>query len=287
MRVELLLHPNTSKQIDDFLASPSHALLICGPVGSGKGTTAAYIASKALGIEQDKLTDHPYVRWLHDQEKGVAIEDIRNAQNFMQLKVPGSHMVRRVLIVEQGESMSNEAQNAFLKLLEEPPADSLIIITSTGLEKVLPTIRSRTQTLQILPPNLSQLNKYYEGQYSTAAILKASYISEGYMGAMKALLEQDSDHPLVAQIAVAKTLLSANSYQRLCMIEEVTKQKNVGLLLHAMERVCHAALVQSAKNGSPETKRWTSRLKSIVMARNNLEMNAQPKLLLTDLMLSL
>ncbi len=282
-----LLHKQTAKHIEDFLSHPSHALLICGPVGSGKGTIATYIAAQALGIPAEKLVDNAYVRWLRDQQKGVAIEAIREAQTFMQLKVPGKQPIRRVLIVEQGETMSNEAQNAFLKLLEEPPADSLIIINATGLEQVLPTIRSRTQQLQILPPTLAQLEEYFASDYSRVAITKAYYISEGYMGLMNALLDQDADHPLVAQISVAKSLLGGSTFDRLKQVEEITKQKQVALLLHAMERVSHAALLQSSKGDAAMTKRWTSRLKVIVEARKALSMNAQPKLLLTNLMLNL
>lgn len=282
-----LLHPVTKKHIDDFLKNPGHGLLISGPVGAGKGTVAGYIAAKALGLDQDKLTGSAYVRWLRDQQKGVAIEAIREAQNFMQLTVPGKGQVRRVLIVEQGETMSREAQNAFLKLLEEPPADSLIIITTTGQEQVLSTIRSRTQQLQILPPTLAQLQDFFGKSYDATAVTKAFYLSEGYAGLMNALLDQDNDHPLVTQIGTAKSLLGSNTYDRLKLVEEITKQKNVTLLLQAMERVCHAALLQSAKGDAPLSKRWTNRLKTIVEARQNLSQNAQPKLLLTNLMLNL
>ncbi len=282
-----LFHTSTQQNIADFLGSPSHALLIAGPSGSGKGFTAGYIANELLRVMPEKLTDHPYVRWIRDQEKGVSIETIRQAQSFMQLHVPGKEAVRRVLIVEQGETMSTEAQNAFLKLLEEPPADTVIIITATGIQEVLPTIRSRAQSLQILPPSEAQLQEYFANNHSPSTITKAYYLSEGYVGLMQALLEKDSDHPFVATITTAKSLLSSTMYDRLAQVDELTKQKNTAMLLQALERVCHAALSQAIASNNPTAKRWSARLQAIVDARAAISSNVQTKLLLTNLMLAL
>lgn len=282
-----LFHPSTNQTIADFLKAPSHALLLIGPAGSGKGFTAQYIASQLLSVEPSKLADHPHVRWIRDQDKGVSIETIRAAQSFMQLRVPGKATIRRVFIVEQGETMSAEAQNAFLKLLEEPPTDTVILITSTGIEQVLPTIRSRAQSLQILPPPEDKLQTIFSGEHSPAAITKAYYLSEGYVGLMQALLDKDSDHPLVSLIATAKSLLSGTVYERLCKIDELTKLKNTPMLLQAMERVCHAALTQAVANNNLTAKRWTSRLQAIVDAELAAAGNVQTKLLLTNLFLAL
>lgn len=284
---EPLLHPKTSQNVADFLANPSHALLISGPVGSGKGYTASYIASQLLDISLKKLTDHPYVSWLHDQAKAISIEDIRSAQNFMQLRVPGTRPIRRVLIVEQGETMGTEAQNAFLKLLEEPPQDSVIIITATGREQVLPTIRSRTQQLSILPPNEAAIHAFFGTRHPSNAIVKAYHLSEGYMGLMHALLSEDQEHPLVQQITVAKTILGGSLYERLCKVDEITKNKNIALLLQAMERVSHAALSNAIANNIEVAKRWTKRLRAITAAQVDAQNSVQGKLLLTHLMLSL
>ncbi|MDQ5886098.1 MAG: hypothetical protein QG628_495, partial [Patescibacteria group bacterium] len=67
-----LLHTSTDKAVKDFITRPSHAVIISGPLGSGKGTLASYMAGELLGIDAGKLNDHPYVLWVHDSEKGVA-----------------------------------------------------------------------------------------------------------------------------------------------------------------------------------------------------------------------
>lgn len=282
-----LLHTSTNKAVKDFLAQPSHAILLSGPLGSGKGTLAAYIAADLLGIDTGKLIDHPYVLWVHDSEKGVAIETVRNAQSFLQLKTPGESKIRRALIIEQGETMSLEAQNAFLKILEEPPADTIIIITTTSTDALLPTIKSRAQQIKVMPGSFIQVSNYFKDLYSDAQIKKAYFTSEGYMGLMVALLEQDQSHPLVEQIVIAKSLLASSTYERLIKVDELSKQKNIALLLQALERICHASLSQSLQSGNINAKQWTRRLKSVVQAESKLRYNPQSKLLLTDLMLNL
>lgn len=282
-----LFHPSTEQAIADLIASPTQAMLLCGPIGSGKGHTAAYLASQLLGIAVDKLPDHPYVQWLHDKPKAISIDDIRTAQNFMQLRVPGKLPIRRALIVEQGETMGAEAQNAFLKLLEEPPADSIIIITSTGADQVLPTIRSRTQTITVLPPPLSSIEEYYSSAHPKSALTKAYHLSEGYMGLMHALLTNNENHPLLEQIILAKQLLGSTAYDRLAQVDSISKQKNTTLLLQAMERVCHAALTNAVSTEGPQAKRWTGRLKAIVHTQKYAAHSVQSKLLLTNLMLEL
>jgi len=285
--VKLLLHSATERAVTDFIGAPSHALLISGQTGAGKGSLAAHIASSLLHIDTSKLQDYPYIHWLHDAEKGVSIEQIRAAQTFMQLKTPGDQAIRRVLIVEQGDTMSTEAQNAFLKLLEEPPADTLIILTASSPNGLLPTIHSRVQSIRVLPVSLEQSKEYYASDFTPPAIQKAYFLSEGYMGLLTALLKEDTDHELVAQIAIAKDVLAANTFDRLALVDTLSKQKNVRLLLLALERVSHASLAQAIRADSPAVSRWTGRLKTIVQAERDMTHNPSSKLLLTNLMLNL
>lgn len=279
----MLLHSATQKALNDFIAQPSHALLITGPEGSGKGSVAQFVASELLGTDVSKLDAHPRVLWLHDQ--AISIEDIRAAQKLMQLKVPGSKAIRRAIIAEQAQTMSNEAQNAFLKLLEEPPADTVIILTASSTEHLLPTIRSRVQQLHVRPVDKASTTQYFEKDYQPGEIDRAYHLSEGYMGLMQAILSGDASHPLVEQIQRAKTILAGSTYDRLCQIDAIVKDKQVPTFLKALERICHAALVQSALKNAPATKAWKARLQAVVSTEDLLNRNPSAKLLLTDLFL--
>lgn len=282
-----LIHDSTQNAIDNFIESPSHALLLSGPTGSGKSTIAQYIAGALLNIPSQKVVENQFIRIIQKTDKSVTIESIRSAQSFTQLKIPGKQKIRRIIIVQDGETMSTEAQNAFLKLLEEPPADTVIIVTTNSTEKILPTIRSRTQHIQIQALSLHKITKYFEHAYSDSAIQKAYFISEGYMGLFCSILTNDTTHSLVEQIMVAKKVLGGTIYERLIEVDAIVKQKNIPLFLQAMERVCHASLVKAIEQDSAVVDRWTSRLKTVVTAESNVQYNPQPKLLLTHLMLNL
>src|SRR3990167_2539110 len=107
--MNLVLHPNTETAIKRYLGKPGHALLIEAADGAGKGALAAYIASCLLGTEVNRLSRQPFFQIVRT--------------------IGSSHSIRRVLVLENAELLTIEAQNAFLKLLEEPPADTVIILT--------------------------------------------------------------------------------------------------------------------------------------------------------------
>lgn len=282
--MKLVLHQTTKKAVDDFIDSPAQAVLLVGPVGSGKGTLASTMAAELLQISPEKLENHPYVIWLRDQ-KNISIEDIRSIQKAMQLKTPGKNDFRRAVIIEQAETMSTEAQNAFLKLLEEPPADTLIILTVSYLRHLLPTIISRLQRITVGAPSQELISEYYLQNNAQPDIDRAYYLSEGYLGLLEAILQDNSEHPLVQQIQTAKAVLSSTLFERLCKVDEIAKDKNLALFLQALERVSHAALTQAVEKDSQAIVIWKRRLEAIVATEGMLSRSPQTKLLLTNLFL--
>ncbi|NPA13098.1 MAG: DNA polymerase III subunit delta' [Aquificae bacterium] len=84
---------------------------------------------------EDKPT-HPDILVV-SSEKGIKIDQIRQVNQFLKLKK------KKVVIIEKAENMTVEGANALLKTLEEPPQDSIIILTTSNQQKLLPTITSR------------------------------------------------------------------------------------------------------------------------------------------------
>ncbi|MCA9329940.1 hypothetical protein KDA11_04795 [Candidatus Saccharibacteria bacterium] len=276
----------TKKAIDQYIAKPSHALLINGASGSGKGNVAEYIASNLLQVNAKILESYPYL--LHIIDQPIIIDNVRSAQRFMQLKVPGVNTIKRIVIVENTQTMGIDAQNSFLKLLEEPPKDTVIILTATSSKLLLPTISSRTQKITIQPPSLQSAQKYYGDKYSNASIQKAYYLSEGHVGLMQALLSEDDDHPLVSAINVAKSLLAKDKFYRLSQIDTIAKTNQEQIILKALERICHTALLQSVvKQNQSTIKAWKNRLQLIIDTEDMQKHNPSTKLLLTNLFLNL
>ncbi len=140
----------------------AHAYLFVGPKGSQKVETALAIAKmlncQGPDIPEDgfcgqcpacvKITkgNHPDVMVLErGEDASIKIEPIRALISRIQLRAFEAQY--KIFILKDAETLTVEAANALLKTLEEPSKDSLLILTSSVIERILPTIRSRCQTV--------------------------------------------------------------------------------------------------------------------------------------------
>lgn len=165
-----------------------HGWLITGPRGIGKATLAWRIARFLLATPADDggmfgdalgepeslniAPDHPVaariaalsepglflLRPAWDEKKKrlkalITVEEARRLKGFFQLS--STDGARRVVIVDSADDLNMNAANALLKLLEEPPADAVILLVSHQPARLLPTIRSRCRELrcQVLAPD--------------------------------------------------------------------------------------------------------------------------------------
>jgi hypothetical protein len=84
-----------------------------------------------------------------DEPSYIRIEQVRGAQRFLSLR--SLTLKHKVLVMNQAHSLTEEAANAFLKTLEEPPASSFIVLTTSRLDSILPTIISRCRRIYLSP----------------------------------------------------------------------------------------------------------------------------------------
>lgn len=153
-----------------------HAWLLAGPKGVGKASFAHAAARRVLaeaagprfdlpGIETDddhpivKLVEagsHPDMRWLERIEnpkaktpgtlyKNIIVEQIRGLGEFLSLSAALSPW--RVVVIDTVDELETSGANALLKMLEEPPANTLFFLVSNAPGRLLPTIRSRCRRL--------------------------------------------------------------------------------------------------------------------------------------------
>ncbi|MES9969920.1 MAG: DNA polymerase III subunit delta' [Candidatus Thiodiazotropha sp.] len=150
-----------------------HALLLSGPPGLGKEQFMLSFAQSLLCTdrESDGLAcgvcrhcqllqsgSHPDFRWLRPDEESksgeITIEAIRNLTASASLTAHGGSY--KVIAVEPAHRMNNAAANSLLKTLEEPTPGTVIMLLSDQPGRLLPTIRSRCQGIQFLPPDRSE-----------------------------------------------------------------------------------------------------------------------------------
>ena len=150
-----------------------HAWLLAGPRGVGKASFAHAAARRVLadaagprterpGLETPddhpivKLIEagsHPDMRWLErlprDKGEGLArditIKQVRELGEFMSMTAALSDW--RVAVIDSMDELNKEASNALLKMLEEPPPNTLFFLVSHAPGRLLPTIRSRCRLL--------------------------------------------------------------------------------------------------------------------------------------------
>lgn len=287
---QLLLHERTRAALEALLRSRTHAILLVGAAGAGKGTVATAIALHHQGKETaSSLANAPYHKTLAPQDSPIGIETVRELQRFMALKTTGTTPVRRTVIIEDAHSMTTEAQNALLKLLEEPPADTVLILTADHQQHLLPTVNSRLQAIRVLPLPRAAAVAHFAANHEHGAVERAYLLSEGNAGLLHALLLKSTDHPLVANIEQAKQLYGQNTFERLARVDELSKQKTeLPGLLGALKRIAKTAMEQAAHKGqSAPAAQWHDRLAAILQAEDSLQKGANTKLLLTDLFLHL
>lgn len=282
--MSLVLHPLTELRIGQVKASPPHALLITGPAGSGKYTVAVEIIREILNIGNP--AEYAYGLIISSQDgKAIGIEAVRELQHFLSLKVPLDKDLNRFIIFENAHLLTVEAQNALLKTLEEPPKATILILTVNNEQSLLPTIRSRAQILNVTAPSKDDIISFFQRErYSPKLISQAYAISGGLPGLMHAMLAHE-DHPLMQATEIARKLLSQSSYERLLNVDELARNKEMSAnIAFIIQQMAHISL-QSATG--PAAAKWQRVLASSYKASEALAANGQPKLVLTNLMLSL
>ena len=115
------------------------ALLFCGPRGVGKTSCARIFAKTINNLEEN----FEYNIFELDAASNNSVDDIRNITD--QIRIPPQKGRYKVYIIDEVHMLSNQAFNAFLKSLEEPPEHVVFILATTEKNKILPTILSRCQ----------------------------------------------------------------------------------------------------------------------------------------------
>jgi DNA polymerase-3 subunit delta' len=184
-----------------------HAWLIVGPEGIGKATLAYRLARSVLVEGEDVPREHPVFRkvaaqshpnllpirrsWVEKSNRYsqfIGVDEVRRLRAFLGHSAGEGGW--RVAIVDRADELNQNAANALLKALEEPPAKTLFLLISSAEGKLPVTIRSRVRTLRVAPLGAEDLE-----------------------GAVRAALERDG-HEADEKTLVTALALSQGSVRR-------------------------------------------------------------------------
>lgn len=288
---DLLIHDKTRQNINLFIENPFHALLISGDNGMGKTTLSQTIAAELLGVPSSRLDDYPYLIAIKKRvgKSEIIVDDIKNMLFHLKLKTTGTRKVRRAVIIDQAELMNQESQNMLLKVLEEPPEDTVFLLTSSKTQSLLPTITSRVQQLAVLPVSKEASYIYFGSLSKKSTISSAWELSYGAPSLMSAILNPETDHDLIRAVGQAKSILSSSSYERLLAVESFSKNKDQTILLvEALQKVIAALHRRSISISDIKSVKKFEKIRSKVLkTRIMLDLNTNVKLCMVDLILAL
>ncbi len=215
----------------------AHAFLFAGPEGVGKALAAVEFG-RALGA------DPRLIQRLEDKQL-ISIEQIHEL--LRELSMVSAKP--RAIVIDDAHKMSEEAQNALLKTLEEPPAGTTLLLVTSVPDKLLATIRSRCQTLFFHPLADEEIEGMARRKYrlDEERARVAVLLARGSMGALSGLAEQIDEI-----IAAARDLQErAISGELNALIEALGKikdteeqraraRRDLGLVAQALREVLRA-----------------------------------------------
>ncbi len=301
----------------------AHAYLLVGPHHVGKRTLALNLA-QALNCSSHKppcgqcrscrrILDHKHADVTSiglDSRTEIGIDDIRELQKFANL--PPYEGKCKVFIIDDAEYLSTEAANSLLKILEEPPPKVVWLLLAAEERRLLPTIVSRCQRLELKPLPLTQVQKMLTDFYN-ADLAKAEFLarlSHGCLGwAISALADDDILRQRTQRVTMISSLTSASLEQRFAYAQEIATQfsqnrKPVAEVMEAwlmwwrdlmlIKGGCKEAIInvdyemaleEQAKSLSlNEIKRFLANLRSL---REEFSKNVNPRLAFESLMLNM
>lgn len=230
---DLTLHPRTRTQARHYAKRLPQGLVIDGPVGSGVLAVAKALARNAGSPEfVIKPKKKAKTEWVVDEKEGsVIIDDVRQLYEQTRVRQPGE----QVYIIDTGEkSMTISAQNAFLKLLEEPHSGIHFIIVTHQPDLLLQTIISRSQHLSLLAVTDEQTSDLIKSLGITDATKRArlAFVGRGRPALIKRLAGDDSLYESRVKImSDAKTMLGSDLSEKLRIIHSYKDDRAGALTL--------------------------------------------------------
>lgn len=228
----LVYNPRTEQRLAQLAQQPPQSLLLVGAPGLGLMTAAQQVAGRTT------LILRPHTSQGHDdQQRGtIRVDDIRSLHTLTQ----GKATARQFVIIDDADRMTPAAQNAFLKLLEEPPHALHLVLTSHRPQRLLATIRSRVQTVHIIPPQRAQTANQLDqlGISDPTRRAQLQFIAQQQPATIARLAANDEEFRTIAlAMTDARQYITGATRQRIVIGQRYSHDRARALLL--LECVLH------------------------------------------------
>lgn len=222
-----------------------HAYLFTGPDHIGKTMLARIFAEALNCLHDDPLRRpcgecrscrliaadrHPDVRLVEPEVSGrgkptLKIAEIRDLQHDLSLAAYEARY--KIALLPHFDAATQGAANAFLKTLEEPPTNVILLLTATEADALLPTITSRCRILALRPLSIAEVAKALQERWQAPPqqAKRLAHLADGRPGwAIRALQDPSLYEEREAYLALLLQSISANRVQRFDLADRLAKQ---------------------------------------------------------------
>lgn len=224
--MSLVIHPNLRPTLNAYAERLPHALLLWGDDGVGLQTIAKQLAGKHLFLEVFPKNAKGEV----DAAGTISVEAVRTLYEQTRAK----RTTRTIILIDNVDKMSHGAQNAFLKLLEEPGANVHFLLTTHNLSKLLPTIHSRLQQLHIPRVSDEQTQKLLDELdiHDETKRRQFDFIAAGLPAELHHLAD-DAEYftKKATSVLDAREFLTGDQFQQLLIVQKYQSNREATLAL--------------------------------------------------------
>ena len=267
----LSLDATSRTLLDAYAAHPKHALLLVGERGVGLMTIARMLAAEQVSHSTDIREVVP------EDKQAISIEQIR----ALYVATRDKRTTRQVVLMDNADLLSFDAQNAYLKLLEEPNDQVYFILTTHASEALLPTITSRTQRVEVRKVGQPESIEFMKslGVNDTVKQQQMLFLASGLPAELSRLAGDETYFEEQAAIVKsARQLLESDLHGRLTLIASYTDRVQAVRFMAVL-----GSLVAFMLTRSPEEKRLLSTAELVEQAAGRLSANGHVRTQLANL----
>ena len=270
---QLILHPRTRTQLEQFLTHPTHALMLTGPIGVGLGTIARTIGHQLAGANVIYVAPT-----LHNKQKTTII----NADDIAELgSIVRNHRDNvLVIIIDGADCAVSGVFERMLKLIEEPVPKVYYIFTAHSLQNIPATIMSRSALIKALLPTEADCAVLYSELDSTVAS-QVKFMANRRPALIKRLTSDDNFFVSESSsMQVAKEFMQNAVSRRMEIIDALPDKESATSLCHDLAQlVISLASAGRLKN----SQKVASQLLLLSETADRLTNNGNLRLQLTNL----